>query len=1063
MKRLRGLTPRLALLLVLITAVLPTSVRAHPGENAWERYPLPQKGAAGGWVLTSDNITESTGVTAITAAADGTIYAGAEEITGTPLDGYDLFTSTDGGYTWTPLWKIPSGDKPSGGPLSDPDATIIRLVLPRRQDSRTLYLATQYNVYRSTDGGQHFITLGSRPGYGSGSTIISSRLITSLDVAPYHGDYMALVGTQDNDSADYGGLYLYDGSARLPAWTDLQVGGSSAGTEYDVLSAALSPNFTDDQQIVALVTDETETRVTTRFGIADWAATVADGVLSFAATGGALAFPTDYDSAAAGSKYVQYLGLSALANSSVYVLYGAEAPASPTVTALFAASLTLAVHSLAAVGESARPTVIAGLVTGGVIYGTSLETRAASTPPGPATAVNAVVALGGAHPTGEIVYAGTTGVSSAFARSIDSGTTFAQTAFISDDLVSIIDLAVSPGYGNDGTIYLITRGNTGLNRLWRTTDKGQTWEAVLTTGQVITIGLTNLKIVGLIDKVAISPRFATDITVLVADSAGDVIWQSTDNGFSFTTLLRQTGTAGTIAAWQVVEPRQLLVGDSLGNLYRTTDGGKHWRPPVATGLSGFSSLVLSPDYDNDQAILAADDSGQIYLSTDGGESWRSLSDTASGLGSGTLAAFSPDYARDGTLYAADSSTDTGIRRFVRGASTVWQRLDQTNPGRAEEVTTSVSGLQVAADGGALSTLYATQSAPVVSRVTGTTAATGGAARSLNPTASLTVAPDAPLFETVNNGLPAGATMKGLWLARDDGATRLWSYDTTATPDVLYTYLDTLSQPAVPVSPADGTSSGRQTGAEPAWQELTGVTSYQVEYGTSPGLENPTQRYTQTNSLSLTGLESGLAYYWRARAGQSGSSVIVSGTTITYGAPALSRFSATWSFTTGLGGDQWSPAAQPALVAPAAGQTGVSTRPVFQWQPADRATGYELTLARDSDFSDIVVSLSGATALPNTVWTYEGTLDHATTYCWRVRAVSDISHSQWAVGVFTTGPAPSAAAPPAPPSPPAPSPPSTPSTPAATAAIPLYLWAIIGTLGLLLIVVLVLIVTYRPRA
>ena len=369
MKRLRGLTLRLVLLLFLITAVLPTPIQAQPGDNVWERYPIPRKGAAGGWQLTSDNTTEGTGVTAITVAADSTIYAGVEETAGTPLDGYDLFKSTDGGYTWTPLWKIPAGDKPSGGPASDPDAKIIRLALPRRQDSNTLYLTTQYNVYQSTDGGRHFSTLGNRPGYGSGTTATSSRLITSLNVTADDNNYLALVGTSDNDSADYGGLYLYDGSQRLPAWTDQRVGSGSAGTTDDVLDTAFSLNFTDDQQIVALVTDETDTRVTTRFGIADWGDTVPDAGFSFAATGGVLAFPTDYDSDAAGDKYVQYIGLNASDNSSVYTLYGTEKPASPTVTALFAASATLAVHSLAAVGESSGPTVITGLTSGSVIYG----------------------------------------------------------------------------------------------------------------------------------------------------------------------------------------------------------------------------------------------------------------------------------------------------------------------------------------------------------------------------------------------------------------------------------------------------------------------------------------------------------------------------------------------------------------------------------------------------------------------------------------------------------------------------------------------------------------------
>ena len=135
-----------------------------------------------------------------------------------------------------------------------------------------------------------------------------------------------------------------------------------------------------------------------------------------------------------------------------------------------------------------------------------------------------------------------------------------------------------------------------------------------------------------------------------------------------------------------------------------------------------------------------------------------------------------------------------------------------------------------------------------------------------------------------------------------------------------------------------------------------------------------------------------------------------------------------------------------------GATSVPIRPIFSWNPADWATGYEFTLARDSEFTDVVVTMSGASALPNTVWAYDADLDYATTYFWRVRAVSATSHSEWAVSVFTTEPAPSPAPLPLPSSPLPPSPP-----PAPQPGTLLYIWVVVGTLGTLLTVVLILIV------
>jgi len=195
-------------------------------------------------------------------------------------------------------------------------------------------------------------------------------------------------------------------------------------------------------------------------------------------------------------------------------------------------------------------------------------------------------------------------------------------------------------------------------------------------------------------------------------------------------------------------------------------------------------------------------------------------------------------------------------------------------------------------------------------------------------------------------------------------------------------------------------------------------------------------------------------------GESGDSIYVPSTTITFGAPALSRFSDTWSFSTALGGAQWSPLTLPTGVAPSPGATNMPIKPTFAWNSADRATGYEFMLAKDAAFKDIVIDRTGANALTATVYASEIELDYATTYFWRVRAVSTTSYSEWGVGTFTTETfphslSPSALSPPAPPSPP---PPPSPSE------TPVYVWVVIGIASALNMVVLVLILTTKrsPR-
>lgn len=179
-----------------------------------------------------------------------------------------------------------------------------------------------------------------------------------------------------------------------------------------------------------------------------------------------------------------------------------------------------------------------------------------------------------------------------------------------------------------------------------------------------------------------------------------------------------------------------------------------------------------------------------------------------------------------------------------------------------------------------------------------------------------------------------------------------------------------------------------------------------------------------------------------------------GITIAFGAPTLSRFSKTRSFTTALGGAQWSPLTAPSGIAPSPGATNVSIKPAFQWNAADWATGYEFVLARDSGFVDVVIVMTGDKALPITAWADDRNLDYDTTYFWKVRAISPTSHSEWAVSVFTTETAP----PSLPlPQPPPPSPVPLPSSPFKL----MYIWAIIG-IGVALIISLLVVIVRTSR-
>jgi len=1006
-------------LLGLSTIIAPCPIQAAPEINTWTKFSVPEKGEDGGWVLTSDITSEGTGITATCADTEGTVYIATEETTGSPLDGYDLFKSDDSGYTWVSLWEIPDDDKPSGGPVSDPTSKIIALTLPQKEDTETLYLATQYNIYKSTDGGENFDNVGAKPTYGCGANVTSSRLITSFDVTYYDDHYLVIVGSSDSDTGDFGGAYIYDESKTFTPWADLWVEEGAATTKCDVLDVAFSPNFADDQQIVALITDESDTKVTTKLGWSDWGATIGDATLAgVVPTSGCLGFPLDYDVEVSNDKCYQYVGLNAGGASAVYMIAGEEAPDNSLIFPMFAPDPTKAVHSLAVAGEAFNATVIAGLTSGNVMYSDreGLIWQTAHTPPSvTATASNACVALGGLHLSDYIVYTGTSGANGGFARSVDSGDTFVLTAFICDDLLSIIDLAPSPNYSEDGTMYMITVGHSTRPILWRTANGGKIWEAILTAGQVITLSSGSTKTVPDFDKVTISPGFAYDVTIFTCQSDADNIWRSTDNGFSFSPIRSQTGTAGDIDAWVIVDIETILVGDSTGDFYQTTDNGKKWSDVVATGLANFSSLALSPDYENDTTILAGDGDGSIFISEDEGENWEQIGDDLAAADD-TLVTFDPDYATNNIIYAASGGE---IDRCEIDTDEDWE--DQ----KWKEFTvgiTDASGIAITSDG----TLYASDEN-----------AGDGVWRSLNPTDDM----GDVVFELADTDLEANAELASLQVS--GGSNMLWCTNTEAgAEDELWIYQDNLTTSVVLTSPEDngGTTDTDQATLE--WEELAGAEKYELKWTDDPSFIAHVTTLTDLDDTFkwVKSLDDGTKYYWKVRVQQ--------------GQPLLSQWSDEWNFTTAL-----EKVTVPVTWEPENGAQDVITRPSFGWTAVGGATTYELELADNPDFTGAAQATT-----PINSWAADTDLSYHTTYYWRVRALKDsLVISGWRSGAFTTmaKPAPAVEVTPTPPSPPpAPAPSPSLPPPPPQPETPLHVWVWLSVSSILLIAVIVLIIRTR---
>ena len=113
---------------------------------------------------------------------------------------------------------------------------------------------------------------------------------------------------------------------------------------------------------------------------------------------------------------------------------------------------------------------------------------------------------------------------------------------------------------------------------------------------------------------------------------------------------------------------------------------------------------------------------------------------------------------------------------------------------------------------------------------------------------------------------------------------------------------------------------------------------------------------------------------------------------------LSPWSAKWSFTTAIGDE----AGGVNLISPEAGASGVSVKPIFQWEAIAGADGYELIVSTDASLANPVVLKVGDYALPTNAWQCNLSLDYDATYYWKVRPVSSSTGGDWgAVSAFTT--------------------------------------------------------------
>jgi photosystem II stability/assembly factor-like uncharacterized protein len=563
----------LILLLGLLGPTIPTPATATPDVAEWSTVDIPTDGKPGNWVL-----ADGSDVRHLTMASDSAIYAYANP-SGTS---YTLFKSTNGGLSWEYTGTVK-------------DNVVDIATSP--DDAEVIYYATSSGVYRSTDAGDSFAPLASNPG-GAGSGNIE---ITAIDVFPMDNEHVIAVGTRDTDSLEYGGVYILNENQPLASWIDTDLG------SYDVYAITFSPNFTSDQQIVAVVTDEADTLVTTTIDDDGWNQTVGDAVIEGVTPDSAtIAFPSDYDSDMTTGDYVQFVAINAGSdNGDVYAVEGMEAPDLSVATDLNIGSdygqSNVDVTSLVVSGNGANAHVLAGAANSAQVYhstdgGSNWETS--SKPPTGKSKTYVLIAADFTQ-SGR-AYAATSGSNSAFSYTTDEGVTWNQMGLIDTGISNIIDLAVSPNYRQDGTIFMLTWGSE--HSLWRSLLEGARWERIYSS---------SLADVDCIDLIELPSQYDSRVVYIAGSSDGSpAIWKSTDNGQEFT----HRSVPFTIDTWVVANDKTLFIGSydgSNGLVYRTTDSGSSYSTGAVAGSQSLNSIALSPDYDRDKTILVGNLTGYL--------------------------------------------------------------------------------------------------------------------------------------------------------------------------------------------------------------------------------------------------------------------------------------------------------------------------------------------------------------------------------------------------------------------------------------------------------------------
>ncbi|MFC1978018.1 hypothetical protein ACFLWS_07145 [Chloroflexota bacterium] len=1012
----------LLVLSVLCFLLAPSPAQAEMDALKWVKTNKP--GLEGNLIISPSEVSE------IAVGSRGTIYA---------LDSSEnssrVYQSLDAGATWK---DITSRLIEAGAVLPASKVAIA----PDKSGIVAVVTNSGAQVYLSSDGGSTWTGTNVPSLAGTIQAITISRQYVETEESLRE----IAIGTADwGDNTTTGQVWVFKIGKQMLSWQSQSLVVDPGHVGGEVSAIAYSPNYQRDYTIIAVASTTADVagdyqnktwlclgERDTAAGTTSWntysgypvaIATAGDGIgVSFSSS---LALPSNYSGSQELSQRRQLFlsyNRDPDANDDVYWINDM------TSTRLDVnAGANIDISSIAYYGTTTSGKLLVGDV-GPVAGSTTVQVRRSSNPfaSSPTWNLSTVPPTGPGNATvswssdGEAAYCGTSqspGAAwdeSAFSTSSDDGDNWQQLGLV-DTNIKLSDVAPTP---NSDTLFTVTYSDFGPEGIWRSarTRSGLGWY----WSRQLSLDTTSNRII-----LRLSPNYTSDYTIYTAEVGGTLMAVSHNRGNSWQWYRAMDAVVDMV----VVDEETLYVALPGGFIRKSTNGAFSWGGAVETGLSRVNMLSAV----DKETILVGGQNGDIAYSTDSGKSFTRIREVIGNGSDDVQVVADANFHENQTIYAATDTLDEGIWRWVIGLSTGWEQIDEpiTQLGNGQRI----GGLAMSPEG----ILYAL-------RLEQASAISGGMTRSLNPAEQYSTEVE---FDLINRMLPDGATLDYLKLSGDPGQNDLWAIDTTTTDEIIYRFQDTMRRPVELLKPVDkATGEGIRLNTTDltmhvtlSWEPVDGATSYRWElYDDAAGESVAFSGDTTGTQSDIPDLLPGKTYYWRVRVIE----------------PVESPWSEMWSFASAPVSD-WSPLTP---LSPVLGAGNVALRPAFTWDTAHGATGYEFVLARDSEFSDVIIAMTGENALPITVWVCDRDLDYSTTYFWKVRAISATSHSGWVTSVFTTVSKPVAEPPPVVVEQAlSPVPPPTEPSPEPTPKSPSYMlwWAAISVGTTLFIALLVLIV------